>query len=154
MHRHIHDFKSKSCKSLGPRCFVFATIFFTGFPSSAVAHHSYAMFDRSTPTSTQGTVAKVEWTNPHVFVWVYVPQANGGNALYSFESGSVSALRRAGWSSTTLRVGEKITVHYFPLRNGGKGGSLFRVVHANGKVDTADPNAPGGKFAPSARTDK
>ncbi len=120
------------------------------FSPAAQAHHSYAMFDQSKASSLQGTVAKVEWGNPHVFVWVYVQQPGGRYEPYSFESGSVSTLSRVGWSANTLRVGEKITVQYFPLRLGGRGGSLIRVIHADGRIDTADPNAPGGTtYSPS-----
>jgi hypothetical protein len=40
------------------------------------AHHTYAMFDRSKTQTLRGTVAKLEWTNPHVFVWLDVPSVN------------------------------------------------------------------------------
>ena len=135
---------------------VFASLVFMDlavFHTAAEAHHSYAMFDQAKKLSLQATVAKVEWGNPHVFVWVYVQQPDGHYKPYSFESGSVSTLSREGWTANSLRVGEKVTVQYFPLRDGRTGGSLIRVIHADGRIDSADPNAPGGvKYSPPPRS--
>src|SRR5437868_3732342 len=73
--------------------------------SSAWGHHSYAMFDGSQTLKVSGTVAKLEWMNPHVFVWLYVPntKAKDGCDLYAFENGSPGVLVRLGWSRTTLQ---------------------------------------------------
>src|SRR5258705_412488 len=75
----------------------------------ASAHHSYAMFDGSRTLAVSGTIAKLEWMNPHVFVWVYVrnEKTRGGHALYAFEKGSTNVLPRRGWRRETLKVGEK-----------------------------------------------
>lgn len=115
----------------------------------ALAHHSYAAYDLARPASLQGTVAKLEWMNPHVFVWLYVPRKSGGHDLFSFESGSAAMLKRYGWTPQTLRAGEPVTVAYFPLRDGGKGGYFFKATHADGRIETTDPHAPGGtQFKP------
>jgi hypothetical protein len=102
------------------------------------------MFDRAQSLSVQGTVAKMEWTNPHAFVWVYVRSASGPYELYSFETGSVSMLERSGWTPTTLTAGEKVTLHYYPLKDGRPGGYLIDIVLPDGHVQAADPHAPGG----------
>lgn len=113
------------------------------------AHHSYAMFDDTKSVSVRGTVAKMEWMNPHAFVWMYVRGEGGHYDLYSFQSGSVSMLKRAGWTPTTLVAGEMVTVDYYPLRDGRHGGYLIKVTLPNGHVQGADPYAPGGaKHAP------
>jgi hypothetical protein len=101
------------------------------------AHHSYAMFDTSKGTLTvSGTVAKLDWKNPHAFVWVYVPsQATPGKYdLWAFENGSPSVLSRLGWSKDLLKAGEKITVEYWPLRDGRPGGHCEKATLSDGKV--------------------
>ena len=98
------------------------------------AHHSYAMFDANRTLTVDGTLAKLEWTNPHVFVWVYVPnaQAPSGYDLYAFENGSTNVLMRRGWSKSALSAGEKLKVEYWPLRDGRKGGHLKTLTRADG----------------------
>src|SRR5262249_39740954 len=115
------------------------------FAASAAAHHSYAMFDGSQTLTVNGTVAKLEWMNPHVFVWVYVPnpKAKDGYDLYAFENGSPNVLTRLGWSRTVLTVGEKISVEYWPLKDGRNGGHFLKATRAQGQVlvGAGGPNA-------------
>jgi hypothetical protein len=107
-----------------------------GFAQAAAAHHSYAMFDGTRTATVKGTVAKLEWTNPHVFVWVYVPNGarENGFDLYAFENGSPNVLARLGWSKTTLAGGEELTVDYWPLADGRTGGHFARATRADGTV--------------------
>lgn len=102
--------------------------------SSALAHHTYAMFDQTTTRSVDGSVARLQWINPHAVVWIYVPSAEspGKYDLWKFENDSPSVLTRAGWSSSSLPEGTKVTVQYFPLRDGSKGGHWVRGVTADG----------------------
>jgi hypothetical protein len=107
----------------------------------SLAHHSYAMFDTSKSATVSGTAAKFEWNNPHVFVWVYVPdkaQASGYQ-LYAFESGSLVLMARQGWDRESIQAGEKLTIEYFPLRDGRPGGVLIQLTHADGHVSKGDP---------------
>lgn len=115
--------------------------------SGAQAHHTYAMFDGSHMQTVSGTVAKLEWTNPHVFVWLYVPSPHdpGKYDLYAFENGSPNAITKLGWSNTSLRAGDKITVGYWPLRDGRKGGHLATAAFADGRV----LRAVGGPLRPT-----
>ena len=98
----------------------------------AVAHHSYAMFDRNKTTTVQGTIAKIDWSDPHVFFWIYVSNGKGGYDLYALEAGSVNNLVRRGWTKTTLQVGEKVSADFHPLKDGRNGGSFVQVGHADG----------------------
>jgi hypothetical protein len=83
--------------------------------------------------------------NPHVFVWIYVPNAKAkdGYDLYAFENGSPNVLTRLGWSRTVLTVGEKITVEYWPLKDGRNGGHFLKATRAQGQVlvGAGGPNA-------------
>src|SRR5262245_43803011 len=94
------------------------------------------MFDGSRTMTVSGTVAKLEWSNPQVFVWIYVPnqQAASGYDLYAFSNASTNVLERSGWSPTVLKVGEKVTVEYWPLKDGRSGGQLIKATHEDGRV--------------------
>jgi hypothetical protein len=94
------------------------------------------MFDGTRTLKVVGTVAKIEWTNPHVFVWVYVPNAEreSGYDLYAFENGPPNALAREGWSKTTFATGEPVTIEYWPLLDGRTGGHFASATRADGGV--------------------
>jgi Family of unknown function (DUF6152) len=113
--------------------------------SPALGHHSYAMFDTTQSMFVEGTVAKVEWVNPHTFVWLYVEKTGqpGEYDLYAFENGPVTMLSRDGWTKDTLKVGEKLTIQYFPLKDGRTGGSFVKAVHEDGTESVGDRFAPG-----------
>jgi hypothetical protein len=125
--------------------------------SVASAHHTYAMFDLRQSAVVEGTVAKLEWTNPHTFVWIYVkkPGDAGGYDLWAFENGPIFLMRRQGWTPDSLTEGEKVVVQYFPLRDGRNGGHLVRIVREDGSELIGDPSAPGvaGALEPPGRAD-
>jgi uncharacterized protein DUF6152 len=102
----------------------------------AWAHHSYAMFDGSKTLTVSGTVAKLEWSNPHVFMWIYVPSTKepGKYDLYAFENGSPNAITKVGWSKDSVHAGDKVTVEYWPLRDGRNGGHLSVARLADGRT--------------------
>ncbi len=139
------------------RIFVVAALLLM-FEQDAFAHHSYAMFDHSRAVTVNGTVAKLEWTNPHVFVWLYVKRADnpGEYDLYGFENGPITMLMRVGWTKDSFRAGDKVAVQYFPLKDGRPGGSFIKAVLANGSVLLGDTHAPGvgeeiDKAAPTSK---
>jgi hypothetical protein len=105
------------------------------------AHHSYALFDNTKVLEVSATVAKLEWINPHIFLWVYVADESqeSGYQLYAFETGSITMMTKAGWTrDETIKVGEEVTIEYLPLRNGKPGGSLATLTHADGSVTAGD----------------
>lgn len=121
--------------------------------ASGWAHHSYAMFNMSSRRVVHGTVAKIEWANPHVFVWVYVKRQDqaGRYDLYAFENDSVNGMTRLGWTKNTFKPGDAITVEYFPLRDGRTGGELIKAITADGRETRVDPLLPGVVTKPSKR---
>ena len=101
------------------------------------AHHSFAAeFDGSKAIRLTGAITKVEWTNPHIWIWIDVPDEKGGKALYGFEGMSPNYLERRNWTRTTLKVGDKITVSFRPLRNGENGGMFMTGKMETGKILT------------------
>ncbi|MGZ3313136.1 MAG: DUF6152 family protein [Caulobacteraceae bacterium] len=100
----------------------------------ALAHHSFAMFDFQASKSVTGTVEQFDWTNPHPFTWLLGPTgANGATERYGFEGMSPNYLGRRGWSKSTLKPGDKVTVTYHPLKDGSKGGTYQKVQLQDGK---------------------
>ena len=102
------------------------------------AHHSAAMFDRDKQVSLTGMIVQFEWTNPHSWIQIDVPNENGGTDRWSVECNSPNNLVRQGWKSTSLKPGDKVTILIHPLRNGDKGGSFLAVTLPSGEVLT-DP---------------
>jgi hypothetical protein len=119
--------------------------------TGAMAHHSFAMFDAAHRSSIQGTVRAVEWTNPHVWVWIDHKEGSGAPVPYAFELASPGEItRNSGWKKTSLTIGEQVTIEYAALRSGKNGGALARVIRSNGEVlyGTAEhllPPKPGEK---------
>jgi len=111
----------------------------------APAHHSYAMFDRTKIVTVTGTVAKYDFRNPHMFLWLYVKNpATGKQDIYAVEGGSRNNLARQGWDRNTFEEGEKLTITLNPLKDGRTGGYFVKAVKADGKTITGDPAAGQG----------
>jgi hypothetical protein len=97
---------------------------------AAVAHHSTAMFSWGKEVKiASATVERWEWTNPHTFLYVKV-----GNEEWAFEGMSPNHLGRIGWSKRTLQPGDKISLVYYPLKDGRKGGFDVAVTLPNGQT--------------------
>jgi hypothetical protein len=111
----------------------------------ALAHHSFAMFDHINRVTVAGTVTDFQWTNPHVFIEMQVPDGKGGASHYTVECASPNVLMRVGWKFSMIKVGDKISALINPLRDGSKGGMLETVTLADGRTFT-DSNPPGGVF--------
>ncbi len=77
-----------------------------------LAHHSIdAEFDRNKPVTVTGTVTKIEWTNPHIWIYLDVKEKDGKTTKWQFEGGPPNALRRGGWNRESLKEGDKVTVN-------------------------------------------
>jgi len=92
------------------------------------AHHSFAVFDMTSEKTITGTVSKFEWTNPHTFIFVDVPNDKGVMETWAIEGMSPNYLGRRGWSKTSVKPGDKITVTVRPLKDGKAGGMFVRAL--------------------------
>lgn len=111
---------------------------------SAWAHHSFAMFDQSRKVTLTGTVREFQWTNPHAWIHLDVPNATGGVDSWQVELNSPNNLKRQGWKSNSLKVGEKVTLMLNPLKDGTKGGLFIAVTLPDGTVLGDPTRARGG----------
>ncbi len=117
----------------------------------ALAHHSFAMFDRQKEITLKGTVKEFQWTNPHSFIEIEVADEKGVITPYSIEMNSPNNLTRQGWKSSSLKVGDKVTLLMNPLRDGSKGGLFVSVMLPDGKVLGDPTRVPGGPAAAPAK---
>ena len=99
-----------------------------------LAHHSFAMFDKNKVVTVKGVVSKIEWTNPHVFIFLDAPDGKGGKTRYAVECNSPNVLMRTGWKFNTVKRGDVVSVGLYPLRNGQPGGLLDKVILPDGKT--------------------
>ena len=103
---------------------------------SAFAHHSPAVFDLTKEVKLVGVVKEFRWTNPHSWVELSVRNAKGELEAWAVEMTGPSHLVRAGWKSTTLKVGDEVTITANPLRTDEKVGKFVSVTLGNGQVLT------------------
>ena len=108
---------------------VSAAILSIGMPCEA--HHSSAMFDAQKSVTLQGTVKSFQWTNPHCWIQLLVPAANGVTE-WSIEMGSPEQVYRSGWRRSTLPPGASLTVVIHPVRDGTSGGQFVSATAAKG----------------------
>lgn len=101
---------------------------------AALAHHSFAMFDQTRQVTLKGTVKTFQWTNPHAWIEVEVPNAKGDPEVWGVELNSPNNLVRQGWKRTAMKPGDKVTVIINPLRDGKKGGLFNAVTLADGTL--------------------
>jgi len=86
----------------------------------ARAHHSFdAEYDATKVTTLTGFVTKVDWLNPHAFVYVDVADDKGAVRSYRVEMGPPYALVRGGWKKDTIKIGDKVTVEGAALAKDG-----------------------------------
>ena len=120
--------------------------------TTAAAHHSFAVFDHTRTLTIRGTVTKFQWTNPHAFLEVDIPQADGTMKHFSIELTSINMMQRVGWRSNMIKAGDKITAIVAPLLSGDPVGLGLEVTLADGtKRDLPVPAAGSFKRTPEAQ---
>jgi hypothetical protein len=121
----------------------------------AVAHHSFSSeFDINQPVTLVGTLTKLDWVNPHGFIYLDVKSKDGKVVNWAVETGGPNALLRRGVRKTDFVLGSQLTVQGFkaksglPVANGrtiklADGRSLFAGSSGTGAPrDNADPTEP------------
>jgi Family of unknown function (DUF6152) len=102
---------------------------------TAMAHHSFAMFDQGNPIEIAGTVVEFRYTSPHSFILVDVKGKDGASTVWNLEGPSPSILARDGMSAKSLKPGDELVLTIDPLRSGAPGGAwaLIKTKFKDGK---------------------
>ena len=101
---------------------------------SISAHHSFAAeFDINKPVSLTGTVTRVEWTNPHAWIYLDVKLNDGKLANWSVETGGPNSLYRLGWKKDAVTPGDTITVLGYQAKNGSNTANARAITLRDGR---------------------
>jgi hypothetical protein len=101
--------------------------------TSVLAHHSFAAeFDINKPVTLQGVVTKIEWVNPHVYVYLDVKDATGKVTPWSLSSLGPAAARRAGVTRANFGQGQQVTVLAYHAKDGSNFGFMRRMTFPDG----------------------
>jgi hypothetical protein len=112
---------------------------------SLFAHHSFAAeYDNNKPVKFSGKVTKVEWLNPHIYVYIDAKDAAGKNVNYAVEGGAPNGLYRQGWRKDTLKVGDSVSVEGFLAKDGSNTVNARTWLLPEGKKVFAGNNDDGG----------
>jgi hypothetical protein len=111
------------------------------------AHHSFAAeYDNNKPIKFSGKVTKVEWMNPHIYVYVDAND-NGKTVNYAVEGGAPNGLYRQGWRKDTLKAGDPVSIEGFLAKDGSNTVNARTWVLPDGKKVFAGNNEDGGPAA-------
>ena len=100
----------------------------------AAAHHSFsAIFDSAKPVTLTGTVTRIEWMNPHTWIYLDVKNDDGRVENWAFEMGSPNRLMRYGWNQESLPTGTTVTITGSQARDGSMKAAVDTVTLPGGK---------------------
>ena len=104
------------------------------------AHHSFAAeYDSKQLITLKGVITKVEWTNPHIYIYIDVKDANGEVTNWSLEGYPPNTLKRTGFSRDSLKIGDEITVTAYKSKDGTYTGAGREVMFPDGTKKFAGP---------------
>jgi hypothetical protein len=113
------------------------------------AHHSFAAeFDESKPVTVKGTITRMDWVNPHSWLYIDVKAPDGTVQSWALEFGSPNQLYRRGWKKESLPVGAEVTVTGWLSRTEASKANAKDVILQDGKklfAGSAGTGAPGEK---------
>ena len=110
--------------------------------TAALAHHSAAGVDQTKSVTIVGLLKEFKCANPHSWMDIDVTNDKGETTLWSVEMTAPAYLARAGWTSKTVKPGDKVTVTVRPMKNGDPGGLFVNITLPDGRVLGQAPAAP------------
>src|SRR4029453_9858081 len=113
----------------------FAVLAAVAMTASLAAHHGRgASFDMKKQVTLKGTVSQVKWQNPHVLIFIDVPDVTGKVVTWGFENSNVHTLATQGYNRNTLKFGQPVTAIVNPASNGSPLGIIVKIILEDGKV--------------------
>jgi hypothetical protein len=107
---------------------------FAGSVARVAAHHAFAAeFDANKPIQFTGTIVKMEWLNPHVWLHMEVKRPDGGTEVWAFEAGTPNVLFRRGFTKQSLAVGTVVKVDGYQAKDGTRRGNGRDLTFQDGK---------------------
>ena len=111
----------------------------------ALAHHSFAAeFDADKPVTVNGAVAKMDWVNPHSWIYVDVKGADGKVVQWRFEMGPPNSLLRMGWRKDSIPAGTPVKIEGFRAKSGDNVANAKTVTLPDGRELFSGGSAPDG----------
>ena len=127
----------------------------SGWASSASAHHAFAAeFDGTRPVTLKGTVTKMEWVNPHAWLYMDVKGQDGKVVNWAIEGGAPNALLRLGWNRNSVPAGIEVIVDGFRAKDGSNRANGRQVTLPDGKklfIGSSGNGAPSDGRDPTAK---
>jgi hypothetical protein len=99
----------------------------------AFAHHGTANYDTSTKITVKGVVTEFQFVNPHVQIYWDAKDDSGATQKWQGELTSPNHLERAGWTKSTLKPGDEVTINGFGTKSGSHEIWIQKVTLANGE---------------------
>lgn len=89
-------------------------------PVPAAGHHSFAaQFDVEKPVMLHGVISRVEWQNPHIWIYLDVTEPDRGTVTWQCEGDNPNMLARLGWSKEAFEIGAAISIRGYQAHSGG-----------------------------------
>ena len=108
-----------------------------------LAHHGAAALDTGKEITLKGTVTEWIWSNPHCFLKFDASDSTGSVRNWAVETQSPTSMTPRGWSRTSFKAGDEVTVTIEPVKNGQPIGRILHVILPNGqKLIAANPTTP------------
>lgn len=121
-------------------------------PVAVYAHHAFsAEFDADKPVQLRGTVTKVEWLNPHIWIYMQTKEPDGKVVEWAIEGGAPNAMFRRGWNTQSIRAGTEVTVNGYRAKNSANKANGRDILLPDGRklfvgsTGTGAPSDPSGK---------
>ena len=112
--------------------------------SDAVAHHSQTYFDADAIVTVQGRLTRLDWRNPHVYIYVEVTEASGETVDWRIESHPVRVMLGGGWTKDSLRPGEQVIIEAHPVKNAPSAQRYARLAQVTREDGTVLVHPSGG----------
>jgi hypothetical protein len=125
-------------------CIIVAAAFLLLAATPAAAHHAFAAeFDSDKPVKVKGSVTKVEWVNPHAWIYVDVKGDDGKVVNWHFELGPPNALFRLGWKKDAIPEGTQVEISGYRAKSGENVGNGRSITLPDGRELFSGGSGPG-----------